>query len=56
MLSRDDYRRSWDRKHEWYLKNGFVEGVTLFTTCDDERGGLDSAEVRGIAEQIKEML
>jgi hypothetical protein len=56
MLTRDDYRQSWERKRTWYLQNDFVEGVSLFTTQDDEKGGLDSEEVRGVAEQIKELL
>jgi len=56
MLTRDDYRQSWERKRAWYLQNGFVEGVSLFTTRDDEKGGLDSEEVRRVTEQIKELL
>lgn len=56
MLTRDEYRESWERKRTWYLQNGFIEGQSLFTTLDDERGGLDSEEVRRIAEQIKELL
>ena len=56
MLSRDDYRRSWEKKRAWYLQNGLMEGISLFTTQDDERGGLDSDEVRRIAEQIMEFL
>jgi hypothetical protein len=45
-----------ERKHAWYLQNGFVEGVSLFTTQGDEKGGLDSEEVRGVAQQIKELV
>ena len=56
MLTRDDYRQSWERKRTWYRQNGFVEGVSLFTTRDDEKGGLDSENVRGVAEQIEELL
>jgi hypothetical protein len=56
MLSRDDYRHSWENKRDWYLNNGFVEGVNLFTTQDDEKGGLDSDKVRKTAEQIKELV
>jgi len=56
MLTRDDYRQSWKRKREWYLQNGFVEGVSLFITQDDEKGGLDSEDVRNIAKQIKNLL
>lgn len=56
MLTRDDYRQSWERKQDWYLQNGFVEGASLFTTRDDEKGGLDSEDVRKVAEQIKDLL
>jgi ATP-dependent exoDNAse (exonuclease V) alpha subunit len=56
MLTRDDYRQSWERKLDWYLQNGFVEGANLFTTRDDEKGGLDSEDVSRVAEQIKDLL
>ena len=56
MLTRDDYRQSWQRKRHWYLQDGFVEGASLFTTQDDEKGGLDSEEVRTIAQQIKQLI
>ena len=56
MLTRDDYRQSWKRKRAWYLQNGFVEAASLFTTEDNEKGGLDSEEVRQVAEQIKALL
>jgi hypothetical protein len=53
MLGRDDYRRGWEWKREWYRSNGYVEGETLFITTDDERGGLDSTQVRKIADEIQ---
>jgi hypothetical protein len=53
MLGRDDYRRGWEWKREWYRANGYVEGETLFVTTDDERGGLDSTQVRKIAGDIQ---
>jgi len=53
MLNREDYRRGWEWKQQWYLKNGFVEGKTLFSSQDDERGGLDSERLRSKAIQIK---
>ncbi|HUW12522.1 MAG TPA: ATP-dependent RecD-like DNA helicase [Anaerolineae bacterium] len=56
MLSRADYRQSWEHKRCWYLDNGFAEGVSLFTTQDDHKGGLDSAEVRKVAEQVAGLL
>jgi hypothetical protein len=56
MLTRKDYEESWDQKRGWYVRNGFEEGVSLFTTQDDEKGGLDSEDVRSVAEQIKGLL
>jgi len=56
MLDREDYRRGWEWKQEWYRKNGFVEGDNLFTSRDDERGGLDSAKLRAVVDQIKEIM
>lgn len=56
MMTRDDYRRDWERKREWYEKNGFVIGENLFTTEDDEHGGLDSKAVRKVAERIQSLI
>ncbi len=56
LLVREDYRRAWEWKREWYEQNGFHLGQNLFTTQDDERGGLDSAVVRETAERIKALL
>ncbi|MGO8753358.1 MAG: ATP-dependent RecD-like DNA helicase [Thermoguttaceae bacterium] len=56
MLSREDYRQGWEWKKEWYAKNGFTLGQNLFTTQDDERGGLDSQQVRAVAEAIRKLL
>jgi len=53
MMDREDYRRGWEWKRQWYLKNGFVEGATLFTSQEDERGGLDSAALKKEALKIK---
>jgi hypothetical protein len=47
---------SWQRKKRWYELNGFVLNDNLFTTEDDERGGLDSQKVRTIAERICEII
>lgn len=52
MLGRDEYRKGWEWKQAWYDANGFVLGQSLFTTEDDERGGLDSETVRKVAEQV----
>ena len=40
----------------WHAKNGVVEGINLFTTRDDERGGLDSREIQKVAEQIQRLI
>src|SRR5262249_39390380 len=32
MLDRDDYKRGWEWKKEWYEKNGYVVGTNLFVT------------------------
>ena len=56
MLSQPDYRRGWEWKKEWYEKNGFVEGKTLFTSVEDDGKGLDSSELRNIAKTIKKLL
>ena len=56
MLSHDDYRKSWEWKKDWYAKNGFIEGENLFTTQDDEKGGLDSTIVKEVAETIQSLI
>lgn len=56
MLSREDYRRGWEWKKSWYAENGYTEGVNLFSTADDPRGGLDSTEVRTVAQSISALL
>jgi hypothetical protein len=56
LLHLDDYRRGWEWKQKWYEKNGFVLGKTLFTSRDDERGGLDSGQLRKTAEVIEKLL
>jgi len=53
MLDREDYRRGWEWKHRWYSKNGLIEGRTLFTSQEDERGGLDSGHLQSMAFKIK---
>ena len=41
-------KSDWEWKRQWYLDNGYVEGETLFTTVDDELGGLDRAAIAPI--------
>lgn len=56
MLSRPDYKRGWDWKREWYARNGFVEGKTLFISTEDTKNGLDSARLRETANAIKTLI
>lgn len=56
MLSRPDYRRGWEWKREWYKKNGYIDGMTLFTSSEDNENGLDSALLKLTANAIKDLL
>ena len=56
MLARDDYRRGWEWKKEWYAENGYIEGENLFTTADDENGGLDSKKIEEVARAIGQLI
>jgi len=56
MMSREDYRLSWERRRKDYEAAGYKAGVNLFTSEDDDRGGLDSTEIRKLATRIKELL
>ena len=56
MMDRDDYRRGWDWKLEWYNKNGFSVGKNLFTTQEHLNGGLDMRPIENIAAQIRQLL
>lgn len=48
--------RGWERKRAWYENNGFKIGENLFTTQEDERGGLDSGPIQETAERIRKLL
>lgn len=56
MMMREDYRKGWEWKKAWYETNGFSMGRTLFTSQDDDRGGLDSANLRSNVDAIKALL
>ncbi|MEE7506813.1 hypothetical protein MMR14E_28415 [Methylobacterium mesophilicum] len=56
MMQREDYRKGWEWKQRWYEANGFTLGQNLFTSEDDERGGLDSSILRTTIAQIQEQL
>jgi hypothetical protein len=50
MLTRDDYRRAWNWKREWYKQNGYEEGKNLFTTSETD--GLDMKDVDAVAKSV----
>ena len=56
VMAREDYRKGWQWKKAWYEANGFSLGRTLFTSQDDDRGGLDSASIRSNVDAIKTFL
>lgn len=46
LLHKPAYRKDWEKKKLFYEKHGFVEGVNLFVTVDDEKGGIDSQKIK----------
>ncbi|TCD28643.1 hypothetical protein EZ456_04435 [Pedobacter psychrodurus] len=56
MLSVPGYRADWEKKKQFYLDNGFIEGETLFITTESEAGGIDSKAIERIIDQIEELL
>jgi ATP-dependent exoDNAse (exonuclease V) alpha subunit len=56
MLHKDDYRESWERKLKIYQSHGFTLGENLFTTQDDEQGGLDSTQVAEVAQRVQQVI
>jgi hypothetical protein len=54
MLDRDNYKRSWEWKREWYKANGYIEGENLFTT--QEKQGLDMNSIDEVVQQIRAAL
>jgi hypothetical protein len=50
------YSTRWAQKERWYSTNGYVRGVNLFVTFEDERSGMDSSEVRETAMKVKQLL
>ena len=49
MLSVETYRKSWDKKVEWYKKNNYWDQV--ITSEDDYKGGIDSKEILQLIKQ-----
>ncbi len=56
MMDDPDYVRGWTWKREWYAKNGFVAGKTLFTTEERKGQGLDMAKLNAVAKTIKDLV
>jgi ATP-dependent exoDNAse (exonuclease V) alpha subunit len=52
MLGKESYRRSWEWKLQWYEQNGYRPGENLFTTEDDQSGGLDQTQITRVAREI----
>lgn len=56
LLHEEKYHNDWERKRKDYIAVGFVEGKSLFTTRDDDRGGLDAHEIQKVAQKIKALV
>jgi hypothetical protein len=54
MLDDRSYADDWQRKKQWYERQGLVEGETLFWT--QERGGLNVADIDQTIEQVKRIV
>lgn len=59
MLSREDYRASWEKKLAWYRANGIrpvseavARAPTLVTTTDSAKSGLDMAQVKKLIAEV----
>jgi len=49
MLSVEQYKKSWERKLEWYIKNGYKSKLVISKDGDD--GSIDSKEIDEIIEE-----
>ena len=56
MMQREDYRKGWEWKRRWYEANGYVLEKNLFTSVDDDRGGLDSSAISSTIAQVQAKL
>ncbi|MCX2472760.1 AAA family ATPase [Pedobacter sp. MC2016-05] len=59
MLNQDGYRVKWNRKQEWYTRNGIQEHTIdqnadkqLIITRDKPDGGIDSAEIKALIDKL----
>lgn len=56
MLNDDSYKKAWEEKKAEYEANGISkQNGNLFTTEDDEGGGLDSKAIEKVINQIKKL-
>lgn len=57
MLNNRKYRESWERKKQWYLKNGITaeggKNGTLIVSEDNRKGGISSQDIE---EKIKKII
>ena len=53
LLNNPSYRKSWEKKLEFYNSIGFEEGKNLFTTRDHDGGSIDSQEIKDVVDTIK---
>jgi pimeloyl-ACP methyl ester carboxylesterase len=56
MLDFTSYRQGWEAKRTWYEQNGYQVGINLFITEEDERGALDSQQIKALAQRIQALL
>ena len=55
MMNVPKYVKRWEDKKKLYEKNGIIEGKNLIVTEDDKNGGLDSAYINKLIEDIFEL-
>lgn len=56
MLGNDEYQQKWLPKVYWYARHGVHYGVNLFTTRDEDNGGLDCAAIETTCLKIKSLI
>lgn len=49
MLEDPEYKNNWERKIEWYKKNGYID--RLIVSKDKPGGGIDSKEIETLAKE-----
>jgi len=55
-MSRASYKRGWEWKLNWYKQNGFELGKNLFTTEDNDKGGLDMRPIVKTVGRLKALM